>query len=170
MASDSVRQAVDKTTKLFESEPSKARVSTPPVTARLISGLTFGIQGARSEVQTDMPPAMGGQASAKTPGWHLRAGLASCIATMIATRAAQLGISLNLLEVTVLSEVDYRGVLGLDDSISPAMANLRPQVKIAADGVPRAALIDLVRWGVQHSPVARTITAGELSEAEINAS
>jgi uncharacterized OsmC-like protein len=170
MSNDAVRQAVEKTAKLFESEPSKARVSTPPVTARLTSDLTFRIQGARGEVQTDMPPAMGGQASAETPGWHMRAGLASCIATMIATRAAQLGISLKLLEVTILSEVDYRGVLGLDDSIAPSMSNLRPQVKIAAEGVSSAALIDLVRWGEQHSPVARTIKAGQLSQADINAS
>ena len=113
---------------------------------------------------------MGGQASAETPGWHMRAGLASCIATMIATRAAQLGISLKLLEVTILSEVDYRGVLGLDDLIAPSMSNLRPQVKIAAEGVSSAALIDLVRWGEQHSPVARTIKAGQLSQADINAS
>ena len=170
MSNDAVRQAVEKTAKLFESEPSKARISTPPVTACLTDGLTFRIKGTRSEVQTDMPPAMGGQASAETPGWHMRAALASCIATMVATRAAQLGISLKLLEVTVLSEVDFRGMLGLDDSIAPTMSNLRPQVKIAAEGVSPAALIDLVRWGEQHSPVARTIKAGQLSQAEINAS
>ena len=43
MSNDAVRQAVEKTAKLFESEPSKARVSTPPVTARLTSDLTFRI-------------------------------------------------------------------------------------------------------------------------------
>jgi uncharacterized OsmC-like protein len=170
MSNDAVREAVEKTTKLFQSEPRKAQVSTPPVTAYLTTGVTFRIKGTRGEVQTDMPPAMGGQALAETPGWHMRAALASCIGTMIATRAAQLGISLRLLEVTVLSEVDYRGVLGMDDSIAPTMSDLRPQIKIAADGVSPAALADLVRWGEEHSPVARTIKAGQLSQAEINAS
>jgi hypothetical protein len=125
MSNEAVRQAVEKTSKLFESEPSKAKVNTPPVTASLTTGLAFRLNGARGEVQTDMPPPMGGKASAETPGWHIRAGLASCIATMIATRAGQLGIKLDLLEVTILSEVDYRGVLGLDDSVVPAMTNLR---------------------------------------------
>jgi hypothetical protein len=84
---------------------------------------------------------------------------------MIATRAAQLGITLDVLEVTILSDVDYRGVLGLDDSIAPAMTNLRPQIKISAAGVSEAALGELVRWGEEHSPVARTIRAGQLSPA-----
>ena len=98
----------------------------------------------------------------------MRAGLAACIATMIATRAAQLGITLDLLEVTILSEVDYRGVLGLDDSVIPAMTNLRPEIKISAAGVPQAVLSEIVRWGEEHSPVARTIKAGQLSQATIN--
>jgi hypothetical protein len=83
-SNEAVRQAVEKTSKLFQSEPSKAKVNTPPVTALLTTGLVFRLNGARGEVQTDMPPPMGGQASAETPGWHMRAGLASCIATMIA--------------------------------------------------------------------------------------
>jgi len=163
-----VRQAVEKTSNLFESEPGKAKVKTPPVTASLSSGLAFRLNGTRGEVQTDMPPPMGGRASAETPGWHMRAGLAACIAAMIATRAAQLGITLDLLEVTILSEVDYRGVLGLDDSVVPAMTNLRPEIKISAAGVPQAVLSEIVRWGEEHSPVARTIKAGQLSQATIN--
>lgn len=168
MSNEAVRQAVEKTSKLFESEPSKAKVNTPPVTASLTTGLAFRLNGARGEVQTDMPPPMGGQASAETPGWHMRAGLASCIATMIATRAAQLGIKLDLLEVTILSEVDWRGALGLDDSVVPSMTNLRPQIKISAAGVPQAVLSEIVRWGEEHSPVARTIRAGQLAPATIN--
>jgi uncharacterized OsmC-like protein len=170
MSNETVGQALEKTAKLFQSEPTKAKVSTPPVTASLVNGLVCRINGTRGEVQTDMPPPMGGLASAETPGWFMRAGLASCIATMIATRAAQLGITLDTLEVTILSEVDYRGMLGLDDSIAPAMTNLRPQIKISAAGVSEAALSELVRWGEQHSPVARTISAGQLSAATINAS
>jgi len=168
MSNETVRQAVQKTSKLFESEPSKAKVKTPPVTASLSTGLAFRLNSTRGEARTDMPPPMGGQASAETPGWYMRAGLASCIATMIATRAAQLGITLELLEVTILSEVDWRGPLGLDDTVAPAMTNLQPQVKISAAGVPQAVLNEIVRWGEEHSPVARTIKAGQLAQATIN--
>ena len=154
MSNETVRQAVQKTSRLFESEPGKAKVKTPPVTASLSTGLAFRLSSTRGEIQTDMPPPMGGQASAETPGWYMRAGLASCIATMIATRAAQLGITLDLLEVTILSEVDWRGPLGLDDSVVPA--------------TPQAVLSEIVRWGEEHSPVARTIKTGQLAQATIN--
>jgi len=87
---------------------------------------------------------------------------------MIATRAAQLGITLDVLEVTILSEVDWRGALGLDALVVPAMTNLQPQVKISAAGVPQAVSSEIVRWGEEHSPVARTIKAGQLSQATIN--
>jgi hypothetical protein len=86
----------------------------------------------------------------------------------VSTCAAQLGITLDLLEVTILSEVDWRGPLGLDDSVVPAMTNLQPQVKISAAGVPQAVLSEIVRWGEEHSPVARTIKAGQLAPATIS--
>jgi len=74
MSNEAVRQAVEKTSNLFESEPGKAKVKTPPVTASLSSGLAFRLNGTRGELQTDMPPPMGGQASAETPGWHMTVG------------------------------------------------------------------------------------------------
>jgi hypothetical protein len=48
------------------------------------------------------------------------------------------------------------------------MTNLQPQVKISAPGVPQALLSEIIRWGEEHSPVARTIKAGQLAQAAIN--
>src|SRR5262249_57579333 len=103
----------------------RGRVKRQQVRLCVGVGLVFRHNVPGGKTKINMPPPMGGQASAETPGWYMRAGLASCIATMIATRAAQLGIILDLLEVTILSEVDWRGPLGLDDSVVPAMTNLQ---------------------------------------------
>src|SRR5687767_7066742 len=90
------------------------------------------VTGPRGErVLTDMPPAMGGAASAPNPGWYLRGAMASCAATVTAMRAAKLGIPLDSLEVTVESDADHRGILGLDDRISAGQTALRTIVKIA---------------------------------------
>src|SRR5256885_16647631 len=85
------------------------------------------------EIKTDMPRAMGGNASDPNPGWFFRASLASCCATVIALRAARLGINLSKLEVAVESEGDTRGILGLDDRISAGRAALRHPVAIEAE-------------------------------------
>jgi uncharacterized OsmC-like protein len=88
------------------------------------------------EVVSDIPKLIGGGATAPTPGWLLRAALANCDATMIAMRAAQLGITLNALEVTVGSTSDDRGLLQIDDSIHPGPLKMWVHVKIGAQAVP----------------------------------
>ena len=49
-----------------------------------------------------------------------RAAYASCVATLIAMRAAEEGWSLGMLEVTIDSESDDRGILGISSAVRPA--------------------------------------------------
>lgn len=100
-----------------------------------------------------MPESVGGAGSAPSPGWLSRAAQASCDATVIAMRAAQEGIRLKLLEVTVDSESDDRGLLGMDDAIPAGPLASRIRVRIAADGVEPQRLRELVEWADRHSPV-----------------
>ena len=51
--------------------------------------------------------------------------MAACCSTVIAQRAARLGIELTRLEVTVAGDGDNRGMLGLDDSVSAALIACR---------------------------------------------
>ena len=87
------------------------------------------------------------------PAWFLRAGMASCAATVIAMRAAKLGIALTALEVTVESDSDLRGILGLDEKVSAGLNPMRTKVRISGDAEPPA-LRALVEWADAHSPVA----------------
>src|SRR5262249_58360458 len=96
---------------------------------------------------------MGGNATGPSPGWFFRASLASCCATVIAMRAARLGVNLTTLEVTVESDGDHRGILGLDDRISAGVVALRTTVPDGAANPNAAPLHDPVRWADGHSPV-----------------
>jgi uncharacterized OsmC-like protein len=98
-------------------------------------------------------PSVGGTGTAPSPGWLLRAAEASCVATLIAMRAAVLGISLDDLEVSVDSESDDRGLLGIDDSVPAGPLSGRVQVRLTAQGVDAATLDELAHWGVAHCPV-----------------
>jgi uncharacterized OsmC-like protein len=100
---------------------------------------------------------MGGAGSGPNPGWLLRAALAACNATVIAMRAAQQGVKLKALEVTVESDSDNRGLLGLDENVSAGLFGLRTRVKIGAEGATPAQLREIVEWGEAHSPVGCTI-------------
>src|SRR4030095_16787802 len=94
---------------------------------------------------TDMVPSVGGTETAPSPGWLLRAAEASCVATLIAMRAAVLGIALDTLEVSVDSESDDRGMLGMDDTIPAGPLTGRVAVRLAADGVDPATLDEMAR-------------------------
>ena len=155
---DHVREAIDRVSAAISADPAKARAKNAPATARLADGLRCEITGPHNErLVTDMPPAMGGAASGPNPGWLLRGALASCTATVIAMRAAKLGIGLDSLEVTVESESDNRGMLGLDDSVSAGLGAVRMKVKIAAAEESPETLREIVAWADAHSPVACTM-------------
>jgi uncharacterized OsmC-like protein len=83
--------------------------------------------------------------------------MASCDATVIAMRAAQEGIQLTTLEVTVTSESDDRGFLGMDYSLPAGPLTAQIHVKIAADGVPLEKLHEIVDWADRHSPVSDAV-------------
>ena len=104
-----------------------------------------------------MPSAVGGGAAAPTPGWLSRAAQASCLATVIAMRAAQESIALSKLEVAVDSESDSRGLLGIDDSVPAGPLTSRARIRIAAPGVAAERLREIVRWADAHSPVSDAI-------------
>lgn len=152
-----VRGAIERLSAKISAEPAKALAKNAPATARLAEGLQCEVTGPHDErIVTDMPPAMGGTASGPNPGWLLRGAMASCTATVIAMRAAQLRIALKTLEVTVESESDNRGILGLDEKVSAGLVAVRMKVKIAGDA-PAQALRDIVAWADAHSPVGCTL-------------
>lgn len=158
MSTAEIREALHAADDKLAAHPEKARIQPPPITARLAEKLRCDVAGTgREAIRTDMPRSLGGDGSAPSPGWYLRAAVASCTATVIAMRAARLDIVLTTLEVTVECESDQRGLLGLDDRISAGIATLRTHVRIGAADADADQLRSLVAWADAHSPVACTV-------------
>lgn len=68
-------------------------------------------------------------------------------------RAAQLGVELGELEVSVDSQSDDRGLLGMDDSVPSGPLSLRVRVKLGPAGAEPGRLRELAQWGETHCPV-----------------
>ncbi|HET7483291.1 MAG TPA: OsmC family protein [Actinomycetota bacterium] len=137
----------------------EARYTDSPATARVESGLKMQVEGPDgAAVTTDMPTGIGGGNSAPSPGWLMRAAQASCEATLIALRAAFEGVELANLEVTVDSESDDYGILGIDDSVPAGPLSARVQVKVAAaSDTSEEQLRSIVHWAHEHCPVSDAI-------------
>jgi uncharacterized OsmC-like protein len=119
---------------------------------------------------SDMPSAVGGGGSAPTPGWFLRAALANCDATVIAMRAAQVGVELTRLQVTVDSVSDDRGMFGVGgDDVPAGPQSMRIRVVIAAHGASPEQLAEIVHWAEAHSPVGSAIRRATPMAMEIEA-
>ena len=163
----SIREAMERTSAGIAAEPAKAKSKPNPATARLTEGVKCEVTGAYGQrFLTDMPPAMGGEASAPNPGWFLRGAIASCAATVIDMHAAKRGIRLDLLEVTVDSESDLRGILGMDDAVPAGQKTVRTSVKIRGDADPQV-LSELVTFADGHSPVGCTLRDRPVCSLEI---
>src|SRR5688572_30669440 len=170
MSIPKVREAIEHLSAAISADPMKARPKNVPATARLTEGLRCELSGPYNErLVTDMPPAMGGAASGPNPGWLLRGALASCTATVIAMRAAKLGVTLSELEVTVESESDNRGILGLDENVSAGLAGVRMKVRISAPTASSDTLREIVAWADAHSPVACTMRQAPGCSLEVEA-
>jgi uncharacterized OsmC-like protein len=154
MAAREIGDALAQAAAYLTEHPGEARSTDSAATATLEGGLVVRVTGPDgAEMITDMVPSVGGTASAPSPGWLLRAAEATCVVTLIAMRAAMLGISLDRLEVAVDSESDDRGLLGLDDEVPAGPISCRVRVRLAAAGVDPTRLDEVARWGVKHCPV-----------------
>ena len=154
MSNTKIRDALAQATAYLTAHPGEAGYTDSPATAVLESGLAVTVQGPnRISVHTDMPKSVGGGDGSPSPGWLLRAAQASCLATLIAMRAAQQGVELGRIEVLVDSESDDRGILGLDDSIPAGPLSSRARVQIGGNSPPAEQLKSIIRWAEVHCPV-----------------
>ena len=92
MSVDHIQRSVSGVIAYLRENPKDALSTSPPITAVMEGGLKCRATGDSGQsVVTDMPEAVGGGGSAPSPGWLSRAALATCDATRIALRAAELG-------------------------------------------------------------------------------
>jgi uncharacterized OsmC-like protein len=149
-----IRAAMESAIRYLEEHPEEARYTDSPATARLDEGLRFRVEGPDGEeVVTDMPGSVGGEGSAPSPGWLFRAALSSCVGTLVAMRAAQEQIQLDLLEVTVDSESDDRGLLGMESSVPAGPLSIGVRIRVASPNATEEQLRAISEWGKAHCPV-----------------
>lgn len=155
MSVQHIQKSVRNVVTYLTENPDKAVDAGAPITAVMEDGLRCRATGPNGQtIVTDMPEAVGGGGSAPSPGWLWGAALATCDATRIALRAAELGVTLDTLEVGVESTYDDRGLFGTDETVQAGPLSVRTKVTIGAAGVAAEDLRAIVDFAVVHSPVA----------------
>jgi len=162
MTAETISKAVQRVRNALSRHPEAGIHADEPAVARLGQGLRVVCTHANgTQIATDLPAGIGGTGDQVTPGWLLRAGLASCVASRIAIGAAAEGIVLTRLEVLATSTSDARGWFGmtneLGEPITAGPRELRLEVRIAASGVPPERLQAIVDESYHCSPVSAAL-------------
>lgn len=128
------------------------------------------VDGKHGTVRTDMTKTVGGNEAAPSPGWLLRAALAACDATLVAMEAARAGVKLTRLEVSVESNSDSRGMLGVDDSVEPGPLAMDVRIRLAADDASSDQLREIAERVEARSPVSDAVARAVPVTTEITTS
>jgi organic hydroperoxide reductase OsmC/OhrA len=158
MATEDIAAVMHRVESILRRRPETGLHDDAPATARWHSGTRITSSHSNgTQMQTDMPTELGGSGDQVSPGWLFRAGVASCLATCIAMRAANAGIELSALEVRASSRSDLRGLLGMKDADGEAVCagprDVQLVVRIKAHGIAVARLRHLVEESQRCSPI-----------------
>jgi uncharacterized OsmC-like protein len=162
MTAETIAQAVRRVRAVLNRRPQAAIHADDPAVARWQQDVRVICHHANGmQIATDLPIELGGTGAQVTPGWLLRAGLASCLATRIAMGAAADGIALTRLEVLATSTSDVRGMLGIagdhGEQIAAAPREVRLEVRVGAPGIARERVQGLIDESHRCSPVSAAL-------------
>ena len=164
MTADTISKAVQRARNVLSRHPEAGIHADEPAIARWGQGLrVVCTHGNGTQIATDLPAEIGGTGDQVTPGWLMRAGLASCMASRIAVGAAIEGIVLTRLEVSATSTSDARGLFGittdLGEPVTAGPRELRLEVRIGASGVPPERLQAIIDESYHCSPVSAALVS-----------
>jgi uncharacterized OsmC-like protein len=102
------------------------------------------------------PPVLLGNNEGANPVEFLLHALAGCVTTTFVLHATARGIAIRKLSTQLEGDLDLRGLLGVDDSVSPGYERIRMRMSVKAD-CSDAELDDLLAYTQRHSPVCNTV-------------
>lgn len=105
----------------------------------------------------DEPPLLLGANRSANPAEFLLHALAGCVTTTLVLHATARGIRIESINTRLEGDIDLRGVLALDDAVSPAYERIRVHMDIKADCSEKE-LDELLAFTREHSSLVQTIS------------
>lgn len=102
------------------------------------------------------PPVLLGNNEGANPVEFLLHALAGCVTTTFVLHATARGITIRELSTELEGDLDVRGLIGLDETVSPGYEQIRIKMNVKADCSDQE-LEDLMAYTQQHSPVCNTV-------------
>jgi uncharacterized OsmC-like protein len=131
MSDVSLRAVFDGAIDHIRAQPADGQ-GTAVTRTRIRDGVTCEVEDSHWRLIVDEMPGDGGSGLGPDPGVYGRAALGSCLAMGYVMWAAHFDVPLDSVEVVVETDYDARGMLGVDDAVSPGWPAVRYRVSITS--------------------------------------
>lgn len=125
---ETIKKAFERNRKAVKLKPNLGK-STAVTKVRLFDGTTCEVEHKHWSFKVDIGKSEGGNDAGPGPGILERGALGSCLAIAYSQQAALKNLPIDQLEIIIESDMDARGMLGIDDR-SPGFKELRYKVFI----------------------------------------
>lgn len=147
----SLKEAIERNMATVRENPGLGRgTATTTVTVR--SGVTCDVEDGRWKLVGDEEKGDGGAGLGPDPGVFVRAGLGTCLAMGYVQSAALLDVPVESVAVTIETDYDASGMLGIDESVPPGWGAVRFTASIESSA-PAERVKELVEHADRHSSV-----------------
>lgn len=147
---ETLKKTFERNRKAVQLRPEMGK-STAVTKVRLRDGTTCEVEHKHWKFKVDIGKAEGGNDAGPGPGILERGALGSCLAIGYSQQAALAGVPIHRIEVEVESDVDARGMLGIDDR-PPGFKELRCKVLIESTADENR-IREIIERTERHSPV-----------------
>ncbi len=133
----SISELVSATKTVLASDPKQAQATFEAHHA-LVGPCEVTVKvGSGHEFTVDEPEALGGANAAANPVEYALAALGSCQAITYRVWAAELGVQLDKVEISIDGDIDLRGFFGVDDRVRAGFNAVR--IRVSLEGPEDAA-------------------------------
>ena len=108
------------------------------------------------ELVVDEPAMLGGTDTGMTPAEALLSSIGSCQGIMLSNYAKIMDIKLDEVEITTYGDIDFQGMLAIDDNVPPGFTEITFETHIKSKADPEK-LSDLISLAQTHCPMLDTI-------------
>jgi uncharacterized OsmC-like protein len=114
--------------------------------------------GRKHTIQRDEPAALGGGDSAPNMVEVVLGAYGCCLTTGYVMNAAQRGIKLEGVTVSLKGDLDLRGFFGLSDTVTPGYSGIQVDVKLDAPAATSRQVKELHEHVLKTSPVGSILS------------
>ena len=120
--------------------------------ASVRTGTICNVVEGDERITVDVPRSVGGKHELPSPSTILRTAFTSCIAIGVRQWAARRDIAIESVDVTLETDVDARGQLGVTDEIVPGFTDIRLEIDVVSSA-PSAEVENIVAASLKYSPL-----------------